>query len=55
MIAEYPLRDMSKPIGISNYQLTELLPEEFKSSLPTIEELKAELTKHLKSKNKKQK
>lgn len=55
MIAEYALRDMSKPIGISNYQLTEVLPEEFKSSLPTIEELETELTEHLKSKNNKQK
>jgi hypothetical protein len=47
MIAEYALRDMSKPIGISNYQLTEALPKEFKSSLPTIDELEAELSGHI--------
>ncbi len=43
VIAEYALRDMSKPIGISEYKLTEALPEELKSSLPTVEALEAEL------------
>jgi hypothetical protein len=38
---------MSKPIGFSNYQLTETLPKEFKSSLPTIEELETELSGHI--------
>ena len=38
-IAEYALRDMSKPIGVSAYQLQEALPEQMKGSLPTIEEL----------------
>jgi len=47
LIAEYALRDMSKPIGVSNYQLTEALPKEFKSSLPTIEELEAELSGYI--------
>jgi hypothetical protein len=37
--AEYALRDMSKPICVSE----EAIPEELKSSLPTIEELEAEL------------
>lgn len=38
-IAEYALRDLSKPIGVSAYQLQSALPEQLKSSLPTIEEL----------------
>jgi hypothetical protein len=41
--AEFALRDLNKPIGISEFQLTEILPEEFKSSLPTIEEIENEL------------
>ncbi|MBU4257694.1 MAG: DUF1016 domain-containing protein, partial [Proteobacteria bacterium] len=49
IIAEYALRDMSKPIGVSEYKLTEAIPEELKSSLPTIEELEAELTVNLKN------
>lgn len=43
-VAEYALRDFNKPIGVSMYELTEILPDELKSSLPTIEELEAELS-----------
>lgn len=43
VIVEYALRDLSKPIGVSAYQLTQALPESLKGSLPTIEELEAEL------------
>jgi len=38
-IAEYALRDLTKPIGVSAYQLQKALPEQMKGSLPTIEEL----------------
>jgi len=38
-IAEYALRDLNKPIGVSAYQLQSALPEQLKNSLPTIEEL----------------
>jgi hypothetical protein len=41
-IAEYALRDINKPIGISEYRLAESLPEKLKGSLPTIEELESE-------------
>lgn len=41
--AEFALRDINKPMGISEFQFTEILPEELKSSLPTIEEIEAEL------------
>lgn len=43
ILAEYTLRDMHKPIGISEYELTRSLPENFKSALPTVEEIEAEL------------
>lgn len=41
--AEFALRDINKPIGISEYVIAENLPEELKSSLPTIEEIESEL------------
>lgn len=37
--AEYALRDINKPIGISEYQITKSLPNELKSKLPTIEDI----------------
>ena len=40
---EYALRDTKKPIGVSEYRLTKALPEELKSSLPSIEQLEEEL------------
>ena len=43
IVAEYALRGLSAPIGVSEYELTRALPEELKSSLPTIEEIEAEL------------
>ncbi|CAN2050478.1 DUF1016 [Candidatus Magnetomoraceae bacterium gMMP-1] len=46
ILAEYALRGMNKPIGISEYELTRSLPEKFKSDLPSIEEIEAELTNH---------
>ena len=39
---EYSLSDVHKPIGVSEYQITQSLPEKLKSSLPTIEEIEAE-------------
>ena len=43
VVAEYALRGMNKPIGVSEYELTRILPESLKSALPTIEEIEAEL------------
>lgn len=43
VVAEYALRGLTKPIGISEMQLIEALPENLKGSLPTIEELEARL------------
>jgi predicted nuclease of restriction endonuclease-like (RecB) superfamily len=47
ILAEYTLRDINKPIGISEYELTRVLPEKLKSSLPTIEEIEAELSREV--------
>lgn len=46
-VAEYALRDINKPIGVSSYttKLVESLPKEFKGKLPSIEEIEAELKK----------
>mgnify|MGYP001598727222 CR=1 FL=1 len=46
-VAEYALRDIHKPIGVSDYELTRSLPEALKSALPTIEEIEAELQNEL--------
>tara|TARA_R110002153_G_C13233711_1_gene490087 strand:+ start:143 stop:1189 length:1047 start_codon:yes stop_codon:yes gene_type:complete len=40
---EFSLRGMSQPMGVSEFNLTETLPESLKSSLPTIEEMEREL------------
>jgi predicted nuclease of restriction endonuclease-like (RecB) superfamily len=45
IIAEYALRDTNKPIGVSEYELAKALPENLKSSLPSIEEIENELSK----------
>lgn len=47
VIAEYALRDLNKPIGIAGYEaeITKRLPKELKSSLPSVEEIEAELEK----------
>jgi len=43
--AEFALRDINKPMGISEFLITEILPENLKSSLPTIQEIEQELKK----------
>ncbi len=47
VIAEYSLRGMNKPIGVSEYTLTKALPKKLKSALPTIEEIEAEMSQNL--------
>lgn len=42
IFAEYALRDLNKPIGVSEYELTQLLPDDLKSSLPSIEDIEKE-------------
>jgi hypothetical protein len=43
VVAEYALRGVTKPIGISEYELTRALPPGLKSALPTVEQIEAEL------------
>ena len=42
---QYSLESSSQPIGVSEYTLSKLLPENFKSALPSIEEIERELNK----------
>ena len=44
-VVEYALRDVHKPIGVSEYTITKHLPADLKSSLPSIEDIEAELGK----------
>lgn len=39
VVAEYSLANISQPIGISKYKISKLLEKEYKSSLPSIEEI----------------
>lgn len=45
LVVEYALRDMKKPIGVAEWEtrLVEALPKELEGSLPSVEELTAEL------------
>lgn len=52
--AEYSLRDIKKPMGISSYILTQKIRGKLSSQLPTVEEMESELESKLPSeKNKK--
>ena len=42
---EYALRDINKPIGVSEFAFTESLPENLKASIPTVAEFETELNK----------
>lgn len=43
IVAEYALRGVNKPIGVSAYELTRALPPSLRSALPTVEQIEAEL------------
>jgi predicted nuclease of restriction endonuclease-like (RecB) superfamily len=47
VIAEYALRDVAKPVGVSSYvtKLVESLPKELRGNLPSAKEIAAELNK----------
>ena len=51
IVAEYALRNINAPIGISEYQLTKAVPEKLKTSLPSIQEIEAELNQSLQESN----
>lgn len=39
LVAEYSLKDISKPMGISSYRISSELPKELQSQLPSIDDL----------------
>ncbi len=43
VLAQYSLEGYNLPIGVSQYQLDKLLPDNFSSALPSIEEIEAKL------------
>ena len=43
VVAEYTLKNIDAAIGVSDYQLTRDLPDNFKSCLPTVEEIEERL------------
>ncbi len=45
VLAEYTLRGVVQPIGISEYELTRALPDNLKSALPSIEVIERELSR----------
>ncbi len=47
VVAEYALRDLAKPVGVSSYvtKLVESLPASLRGSLPSPKQLEAELKK----------
>lgn len=46
VVAEYALKDINKPIGVSAYKIAESIPENLKGSLPSIEDIEKELTRY---------
>ena len=46
MVVEYALRDLAKPLGVADWEtrLVEVLPDDLKGTLPTIEEIEAEFS-----------
>lgn len=47
LVAEYALFGIEKPIGVAEYELVRTLPEPLDTSLPSIEEIEAELSRNL--------
>lgn len=45
VLARFALDSSTKPLGVSSFELSKLIPDNFKSSLPTIEEIEKELKK----------
>lgn len=41
VIAEYSLKDMTKPIGVSEYKLLDVLPDELQKTMPSITDIES--------------
>ena len=51
IVAQYALSGYDQPIGVSDYQLSKAIPENLKSTLPTVEEVEEELSKIIEQEN----
>lgn len=45
VVAQYALSGYQQPIGVTDYQLTKAIPDNFRSTLPSIEEVEEELSR----------
>lgn len=45
LVAEYALKDMSKPIGVSEYTITSSLPKDLEKQLPSVEDIQKRIKK----------
>ena len=52
LLAQYALEGSNLPLGISEYELSKLYPENIEGTIPTIEEIEAKLSEDLKDKKK---
>ena len=43
IVAEYALKDISKPIGVSEYRITRQLPAEYSGKLPSVEDIRTRI------------
>jgi predicted nuclease of restriction endonuclease-like (RecB) superfamily len=43
VVAEYSLKDMTKPIGVSEYKLMDVLPDDIKENFPSTEEIETRI------------
>ena len=43
VLAQYAVNSSNAPVGISEYELSDLMPENFKGTLPSIEDIEREL------------
>ena len=45
VVAEYALKDMTKPIGVSEYKIMNVLPDELQETLPSAEDIETRVLK----------
>ncbi len=44
LIAEYALKDMTKPIGVSEYTITSTLPKGLENMLPSVDDIRTRIS-----------
>lgn len=47
LVAEYSLKDISKPIGVSEYKVTSSLPDDLEKQLPSVEDIQKRIRKKI--------